>query len=289
MAIFHKQIEDFLQSDRVKKLSKQSAALYRYAMTSFDAFLSESNKKPNIPADTKEAWEFLVDQYCKSLEQNGKSATTIKQYLTIVKMWLRSIGFDNVKFSYKTSSDERKRVINKNLSRWFTEDEITQILAYGFEKNNGKATRNKLMIRLLYESGARIREIAALTADDFELENGWFWIRVSKTVPRPAFFGKATEALIDQMKAAGQWSGRIFPDVAQCQAVFNDMLADLGMKDGADGRGPHTMRHYVATHLKYEKNLDLEDIATLLGDTPETIRAVYLHPTPKMLKRIVMP
>ena len=30
--------------------------------------------------------------------------------------------------------------------------------------------------------------------------------------------------------------------------------------------------------------MNLFDIATLLGDKPETIQSVYLHPTPKMLR-----
>ena len=65
------------------------------------------------------------------------------------------------------------------------------------------------------------------------------------------------------------------------------MLSDLGMKKIKDGRGCHTFRHYCATHLFYVGGMGLNDIATLLGDAPETIRSTYLHPTPKMLYKRV--
>ena len=65
------------------------------------------------------------------------------------------------------------------------------------------------------------------------------------------------------------------------------MLEDMGLKNGKDGRGPRTFRHYVATHLFYVGNMRIEDIAVLLGDKVDTIINNYLHPTPLMLRERV--
>jgi integrase len=76
----------------------------------------------------------------------------------------------------------------------------------------------------------------------------------------------------------------LFPGVGHMKRIVNDMLVDLDLKNGADGRGPHTFRHYCATHLHYIGNVSISDIGFLLGDTPDMIRSSYLHPTPEMLK-----
>jgi integrase len=71
------------------------------------------------------------------------------------------------------------------------------------------------------------------------------------------------------------------------QQVVTEMLNDIGLKKEGDGRGPHTFRHYVASYLFYSGRVRLEDIAFLLGDTVDTIRQNYLHPTSLMLREIV--
>ena len=70
--------------------------------------------------------------------------------------------------------------------------------------------------------------------------------------------------------------------------IVTNMLTDLGLKNGADGRGPHTFRHWLATYLHYEQDVSMMDIAFLFGDKVETIRDNYIHPTPRMLRRRVM-
>jgi integrase len=54
--------------------------------------------------------------------------------------------------------------------------------------------------------------------------------------------------------------------------IVNDMLKGLALKDGKDGRGPHTFRHYFATYLCYVGGMEISDIGFLMGDTPDMIR-----------------
>ena len=127
--------------------------------------------------------------------------------------------------------------------------------------------------------------------DDIDIENRTVLLRDSKTEPRPAFFSDDTKQMLEHFKGnmvhKRAWRDKIFPSVEQIQKIVKDMLADLGLKDGADGRGPHTFRHYMATWLHYEGGMSIMDIAFLLGDKPNTIRDSYIHPTPNMLQRRV--
>jgi integrase len=81
-----------------------------------------------------------------------------------------------------------------------------------------------------------------------------------------------------------RWEGRIFPNVSRIKEIVTVMFKDLGMKNGKDGRGPHVFRHYFASHLFFVGNMRIEEVATLMGDTVDTVRSVYLHCPANVLK-----
>jgi integrase len=119
------------------------------------------------------------------------------------------------------------------------------------------------------------------------------FLSVSKTEIRPAFYSQETADLVLKLQNSTvsffkeDWNGPVFPAVGMCKKIITGMLSDLGLKKQNDGRGPHTFRHYAATHLYYNGDMDLNDLAIVLGDKPDTIRDNYLHPTPAMLRRRV--
>ncbi len=76
----------------------------------------------------------------------------------------------------------------------------------------------------------------------------------------------------------------IFPGKNRIYKIIIEMLEDLGLKQPGDGRGPHTFRHFVATNLHHVQGMRLTSVASLLGDTPDTISSRYLHPTAEMLQ-----
>ena len=277
------EIRAFLDSNNVMTLRDSSKDLYRYALDSFIDYCGPW-KASNITAAN------LAD-FCASLLHKKKSISTIKQYLTIVKMYLKWAG-NPVQYSFKAPAGSKKKQQMKQIERWFTEDEVEKIMNYEFQ--NGTALRNKIMVRILFETGARIQEIACIRWKDVNMMERTIWLRTSKTVPRPAFVSSETNLLLNRYRDQDfnftgddddkEWEKELFPNVSQCKKIFTDMLVDLGLKNGADGRGPHTMRHFTATWLYYVGGMKDFDIATLLGDKVEIIRNVYLHPTPKMLK-----
>ena len=102
-----------------------------------------------------------------------------------------------------------------------------------------------------------------------------FWLNDSKTDPRATFFSPETSEYIRVLKnsmLSFGWVGPLFPSAARIRQVVNEMLKDLGLKNGADGRGPHTFRHYTASYLFYFGNMRIEDIAFLMGVTADTMK-----------------
>ena len=273
-------IKEFLTSPEVTSLSEETQNSYRYSLEPFRQYCSVHNI--DEPTGFQEHMPKLANYMKESKKISGKS---IQQYLVIVKMFLKWSGTP-VDYEYRISSEEKKATQKKRLQRWFDEDDIRKSLAYKFSDNQPEVRiRNQLLVRLLYETGARVRELSCVKIADVDVEDGIIWLYDSKTEPRPAFFGEETKELFRQLRNFKLfWTGNIFPQEDSLKLTVSDMLKALQMKNGKDGRGPHTFRHYLASYLFYQGDMRVEDIATLLGDTVKTIVDVYLHPTPLMLR-----
>lgn len=278
-----KTITEYLKTTEVRALAQATRDNYENSLKSFNKFLKR-HEGIIFEIDA----EFL-EKYTKYLVRN-KSGATIRQYVTIVKLYLKWAG-EPVEFTYRVPATERKRQQMKEIERWFTEADISRCMLFEFPTLKEPArSRNKLIVRLLAETGARVAEIANIEAKDFDEGNRMVFLRYSKTEPRPAFYSVRTAEVLAQHKVerviSGEiWRGQIFPTTDTVKKAVAKMLKDLGMKNGSDGRGPHTFRHYVATYLYFEGGMALEDVAIVLGDKPDTIRETYLHPSPFMLQR----
>jgi integrase len=127
-----------------------------------------------------------------------------------------------------------------------------------------------------------------LRAKNLEIEDRIVWLMDSKTESRPAFFLFHTQTILEALRSVKDpWEGELFPDVDTVKKMIYRVLRALGLKGKADGRGPHTFRHYVTARMFYVGGMRIEEIAFLLGDTTDTVVQNYLQPTPLMLKERV--
>lgn len=270
--------------DARRDLAKDTLESYSYSLQSFVDFAK--NRIQSIDDITED----MLKRYTAHLRTTKKcSATSIQQYVTILKLMLRWADH-HVKYTYRMPSKDKKVIKLKRMNRWFTEEDVKRCLEYQFHVFHN---RNHLMVRLMIETGARVREIAQVETRDINAVKCTARIRESKTEPRTVFYsqetGKVFGLVIKDIKNA-KMKGKdikhikIFPSVKQMKRIVSDMLIDLGLKNTKDGRGPHTFRHYCATYLHYMGGLSISDIGFLLGDTPDMIRSRYLHPTPEMLQ-----
>jgi len=280
----------FLESKQVKALSVSTQKLYATALKTFMEFCAETGVNsftPGVSGCPAGGIQDVLPLFAESLELRKLAGTTIQQYCTIVKIMARWSG-SPVQYTYRIPSKQRKALDLKHRDRWFNETDIRRCLEYRFPDFH---ERNHLIVCILVETGARVREIAGMTVASVDIDNRTLWIDDSKTMPRAVFVSHETVAKLKaymktiQPAFKGTAPPALFPGVIRIQEIINAMLVDLGLKNGKDGRGPHTFRHYVATYLHYEGGMDIKDVAFLLGDTPETIRDNYLHPTPAMLRK----
>uniref|UniRef100_A0A6H1Z8M6 Putative site-specific tyrosine recombinase n=1 Tax=viral metagenome TaxID=1070528 RepID=A0A6H1Z8M6_9ZZZZ len=272
-----KQIDDYLASPEIQALAQTTQDSYGYALAQLDAFCQRRGIQ-----DFTGFQEYMpaMANFLVSTKLSGKS---IQQYLTAIKIFLKRIGHP-VEYSYRISNHEIKKNKLKHMQRWLNENDIAKCLAYEFPNETKKNRLTyRVIVRLLIETGARVRELANMKIENIDLEDMVAWIHDSKTVPRPVFFSPTTRDMLEKMLDKYEPQENVFPDVSKIKAVITDMLKVLGLKNGKDGRGPHTFRHWFCTKLFYA-GVRLEDIATVAGDTPETITNCYLHPSACMLR-----
>lgn len=222
--------------------------------------------------------------FCDVLEDDWVKGKTIQGYIGRVRQFLAYCG-EKTEFVYRIKREERMASQEKARGRWLNEQDIRHCLHYRFQANHD---RNHLMIRILVECGPRVGELVQIRAGDIFPEEGAIWLSNSKTMMRWIIPSPKTMERLSAMRILLNKTDRLFPiSEKQVYRIISDMLRDMGLKNGDDGRAPHVFRHWCATHMVFALGMRVEDVAMLLGDTPQTIRETYLHPTPSMLRKRV--
>ena len=119
--------------------------------------------------------------------------------------------------------------------------------------------------------GLRCQEVAALAAEDFDLDRMLLLVRMGKG-------GKERMLPLhpDVAKVLSETElpkrGRLWPDAtpAVVSRRINDHLHGLGIRDTA-----HSLRHFFASSLYISSNADLRLTQTLMGHSSPQVTAIY--------------
>ncbi len=145
--------------------------------------------------------------------------------------------------------------------------------------------RDQALFELLYATGMRVSELAALDVDDVDLTHKQARIRSGKgRKERVVFFGgPAADSLAEYLAERPKWLKRRDP-----KALFfgrkGGRLSPRSVRDVLDrwatrvGKPahPHTLRHSFATHM-LEEGADIRAIQELLGHASLSTTQKYTH------------
>ena len=209
---------------------------------------------------------------------------TVQRHVNNVKIFMSWMG-DPAEYSFKISNHDRHAKKLKHSKRWLSEKEVAKCLSYPW-KGRGELhqLKYKLIVRILVETGCRVKELACLQGRNVNIEEQVLYLSTSKTEPRPAFFSPTTQGLFLQLKKKFWKQRELFPSVDRIKQVVTEMIVDLGLKNGKDGRGVHTFRHYAASYLFFIGGMRVEEVAIIMGDTVKIIQDTYLHPPETVLR-----
>jgi len=165
----------------------------------------------------------------------------------------------------------------------YTQDEVSRVIAAcdAMGRNSYERLRARAMVLLLDNTALRISDIATLARD--RVQDGRIFLRTAKSgqlVFLPVW--KATQTALDALPAPRGaettpryyfWNG-----VTSKRAVVGiaeRTLAAVFKKSGVLGAHAHRFRHTLATRLLGSGAATLQDVADILGNSPEIVRKHY--------------
>lgn len=270
---------------------KSTITSYRHSLNMFGRFFGD-----RLMAEIDEP---LILEWRKWLNERPKplSRSTQTYHLIVMRAFLqfcdarRMINFNAKVIS--TGKVKRPQVI------FLTSAEVERLLkAPGLDTLIGK--RDRAIIELLFATGLRVSELAALNRDQLDFRRREFNVRGKGQKDRPVFFSVRAAHYLKLY--LGKRKDKAIPlfirysGVKKMDAVGNSLrLTTRSMQrilvKYADQAGinkhvtPHTMRHSFATDL-LANGADLRSVQAMLGHSDISTTQIYTHVTDQYLRKV---
>jgi integrase/recombinase XerC len=174
-------------------------------------------------------------------------------------------------------------------------EELLAHLSEQRESGDPTAIRDLAIIELLYASGIRVSELAAIDLDDLDLDRLTVRVTGKGAKERVVPFGvPASSALVDWIRhgrpgLATEASGSaVFLGVRGARLgvrqVYTLVAELLGRTPGTGPAGPHALRHTAATHL-LDGGADLRAVQEILGHASLGTTQIYTHVSTERLRQ----
>jgi len=159
--------------------------------------------------------------------------------------------------------------------------------------DNPTGIRDRLIVELLYASGARVSEIAGLNLADIDYSRNLLRVTGKGNKQRMIPFGQPAREALDQWVVLGR--KQLESDASSTALLLNHrggrvgvrqiyaLVAGLLANTSTGVAGPHSLRHSAATHL-LDGGADLRAVQELLGHASLGTTQIYTHVSIERLK-----
>ncbi len=222
----------------------------------------------------------------------GENPGTVKRRLSSLSsffLYLRRHNLFDSDIMAKVSAPRQP----KRLPVFFKEGELEHLYDEGLFPDDFIGQRDKLMLRMLYETGIRRSELAGLKIQSVDFSS--LTIKVlgkrnkERIIPIESELAHNISeyiALKEQEKGASEW---LFVGRKGGQITTNDIYLTvkkyMPQLSNADRISPHVFRHSFATHILNEGG-NIQAIKELLGHADLAATEVYTHVTRQHLKEV---
>lgn len=268
---------DYLQFE--KGLSEKTIKSYNVDLRDF----FDATKKEYDEIKKEDIYKYIED-IKKKFKHN-----TVQRKVSAVKSFFKFL-YVNKNIKKDPSNTIKSLQKEKRLPEVLSEDDFNKILdTFNHEPKN---IRNKLILKLLIASGARISEIINLKVGDIS-DNNYEYIRVfgkgSKYRYIPIYNSLANEIKEyvqnnrDFLKKSEK-DYKLFPKLRREQ--FYTTLREHAKMCGIEKRVyPHIIRHSIATIL-LKNGADIRMVQELLGHASISTTQIYTHVEKSKLKSV---
>lgn len=199
------------------------------------------------------------------------SESTVQLAMGIVKGYLKFLErYGN----NCESQDLRIPRAHANAYEPITPEEYISMLSF-MKVDTPKGVRDNAIVRLLYDTGARIGEICSLETGEMDMEGRLAWIWTEKTVQkRMIMWGEDTnEFLKTWISIVGFSPGHIFPCSRTIERMVKSYVKKAGIKKDIV---PHSFRHGKA-HFILDSGGGVKQIQEILGHRNPASSFRYLN------------
>ena len=269
-----------------KGRSENTVRVYLDDLSTFNRYLEQQS------ADYDRLDRRFLRQYLAWLatrargQRGGYARVSVARKLVSLRAFYRFLMQEGLVKANPVPKGSAFRVkTEKRLPDFLTENEMGRILEAP-DPNSELGTRDQAILEMLYSSGVRLSELAALDLDDIDLQTkeAKVWGKGSKerivllggpaiqalhqyiTCSRPFLSDAPTNALF-----LNRYGGRLSPRSIQKIVKKSARQASINPKTHT-----HSMRHTFATHM-LEGGADLRVVQELLGHSSPATTQIYTH------------
>jgi integrase/recombinase XerC len=282
-------LKSFLKSLEIERnFSPNTVKAYRSDLEKLAQFLARSSLKPHVASLTKPA----IRAYRSQLIASGLSKRTVARKLAAVRSFMKFLSEEGV-LSGNPMAGVKQPKLPKRLPQWLPAKKLQELLD-SLSPIKELEYRDVMILELLYSTGIRVSELAAMNCGDINTKAGTIRVRGKGRRERIVPVGKkALEAVKHYKEVRGRSScSRESPlvlnryqkrlSVRSIQRVVNNLLGRIA----EDAKvSPHVLRHSFASHL-LDRGADLRAVQELLGHRSLSSTQVYTHLTPESLQKI---
>ena len=289
-------VDSFLNHLLVQRnCSRHTVNAYRTDLRQLYEFLNTV-----VPAFAQQGWSIVQPEHLRAfqvyLQEQGYANTSIARKLASVRSLFQYLLTQEVIHHDPARILESPRV-KRNLPQTLSLEEIDRLLAAPERVAGPKGLRDQAILELLYATGMRVGELAALTVDDVDLERNVVRCRGKGN--------KEREIPVHEIAAQKVWlylqHGRphFVNNRRPTRALFLNYRGSPLTRQGiwliirtyARMAGittrvtPHVLRHSVATHL-LRRGANLREVQELLGHATLSTTQQYTRVANEHLREV---
>jgi integrase/recombinase XerD len=248
-------------------------------------------KKAKLPLERVS--EDTLVRFIHGQSQSGLSARSLARLISALRSYFRFLVLSGFLKKDPTSLLTTPSTW-RSLPKFLTVAEAEALLQAPDDKKP-HGLRDRAMLEVLYGSGLRVSELAALKLAEINLEDGFLVCRGKGGKERIVPLGRSACGAIKGYLA----TARPLDDADGREELFLSrrgrpftrqgvwkLLRQHARKAGlSDKISPHVLRHTFATHL-LERGADLRSVQLMLGHSQITTTQIYTHVTRERLRRV---
>lgn len=268
-----------------RNLSPHTIRAYLTSLAEFFGLVDNS--------DPRSIDNLAVRRYLALLKEKGNARSTIALKTSALRTFFRAMlkqGYISANPMALVRSSRPKRQLPKFLDCDEVEALLNAVSGESFQEK-----RDRAIIEVLYGSGLRVSEVAALNVKDVDLVGESIRVRGKGGRERLSPLGSyAVRAISDYLDARARLgklrdASTLFVNRSGTRITPRSVaraIKKYSLKAGITKNvSPHVLRHSFATHI-LERGADLRAVQELLGHRNISTTQIYTHVTLKKLKDV---